>query len=235
MEEVVHMQRPQPDTLFQKLRAVPLFQGLAPDFLWELVRNAEWQEYAPGGIVFWEGDVAPGLYHLHAGWLKAVKLSSEGREHILHFVEPGEIFNYMGVFARRPNPATAIALEEAGVFLLRREAVWQVLTQDPQMALRVIESMAERMIDLTEMVADLSLRSVEARLARRLLEQAEAGVVYRERWTTQAEMAARLGTVPDVLSRVLRHLVEEGLIRVERRQIQILDRERLALIAMVDE
>jgi Mn-dependent DtxR family transcriptional regulator len=64
-------------------------------------------------------------------------------------------------------------------------------------------------------------------LAQRLLEQAEADVVYRQRWATQAEMAARLGTVPDVISRALQKLVEEQLIRVERQRIWILNREGL--------
>jgi len=69
------------------------------------------------------------------------------------------------------------------------------------------------------------VRSVEERLARLLLAQASEDTVSRQRWTTQAEMASRLGTVPDVLNRAL---VEEGLIQVERRRIRILDRPRLA-------
>jgi len=70
---------------------------------------------------------------------------------------------------------------------------------------------------------DLSLHTVEARLARLLLEQAGQGTVQRRRWATQTEMAARLGTVPDVLSRALRKLAADGLIRVARHQIEILD------------
>jgi len=86
---------------------------------------------------------------------------------------------------------------------------------------------------LIRMVEDLSLRSVEVRLTRFLLEQAEGEAVRRRRWATQAEMAAQLGTVPDVVNRALRKLVEEGLIRVERRQIHILDQDGLRNIAQV--
>jgi len=84
------------------------------------------------------------------------------------------------------------------------------------------------------LVADLSLHTVTARLARLLLEQAEGDVLHRHSWATQAEMAARLGTVPDVLSRALRGLVEAGLIQVQRHQIQILDRQGLAAQTISD-
>ena len=94
--------------------------------------------------------------------------------------------------------------------------------------------MGERIADLVQMVADLSLLTVEARLARLLLEHAEGEVVKRRRWSTQDEMAARLGTVPDVLNRALRGLVEADLIRVERRQIQILDPAGLSAKAMIE-
>ncbi len=86
---------------------------------------------------------------------------------------------------------------------------------------------------LLSLVEDLSLRTVEARLARLLLEQSRGGTVQRRRWATQSEMAARLGTVPDVLNRALRSLVDEGLIQVERHQIQILDLQGLEARAML--
>ncbi|MCC6383358.1 MAG: winged helix-turn-helix domain-containing protein, partial [Dehalococcoidia bacterium] len=90
-----------------------------------------------------------------------------------------------------------------------------------------------RIATLVQMVADLSLHSVEARLARRLLENVEGDIVYRRRWSTQAEMAAHLGTVPDVLNRALRSLAEAGLIQVERQQITILDRAGLTAKALL--
>jgi CRP-like cAMP-binding protein len=89
-------------------------------------------------------------------------------------------------------------------------------------------------VHLVSMVEDLSLRSVEARLARYLIEQAEtATTVHRQRWATQSEMAARLGTVLDVLNRALNRLADEGLIRVERHQIHILDMDALREKAML--
>jgi CRP/FNR family transcriptional regulator len=228
------MQPPNINMLIEKLHAVPIFERLDTDVLTVMVRSAVWREYAAGSIVFLEGDTAHGFYFLHTGWIKEVKISAEGREQILQYLGPGEIFNYMGIFVGRPNPATVIALEPAGVWLLQRDSFHKVLAKNPSLSLRVAEALADYVVHLVQLVSDLSLHTVEARLAQRLLEQAEDDVVYRQRWATQAEMAARLGTVPDVIGRALQKLVEEKLIRVERQRIWILDSEGLAAKATLE-
>ncbi len=215
------------------LQALPVFEALDAALLANLVQAAQWRAYAPGAVIFLEGEQAHGLYYLQDGWLKIVKFSLDGREHILQVVGPGELFNYPGVFAAATNPATAITLEATGIWLLPRSEVHRALTTSPETLLHVVESMVQRVTTLVQMVADLSLHSVEARLARRLLENAENNVVHRRRWSTQAEMAAHLGTVPDVINRALRSLTEAELIRVERQQIVILDRDKLAAKALI--
>jgi CRP/FNR family transcriptional regulator len=104
----------------------------------------------------------------------------------------------------------------------------------PQMSITIAQHLASRAQYLVSLVEDLSLRTVEARLAHMLLEHAQGGILHRKRWTTQSEMAARLGTVPDVLNRVLRSLVDENLITVERHQIRILDPAGLEVKAHQD-
>ncbi len=228
------MRPPDVDSLIEKLHGVPVFERLDVEFLAVMAQRAVWREYEAGAIVFLEGEAARGFYYLHTGWLKEVKISLEGREQILQYLGPGEIFNYMGIFVGRPNPATAIALEPTGVWLLQRESFHQVLAINPTLGVRVAETLADYVTHLVQLVSDLSLHTVEARLAQRLLAQAEADVVVRQRWATQAEMAARLGTVPDVIGRVLQKFTEEQLIRVERQRIWILNREGLAAKALLE-
>lgn len=85
------------------------------------------------------------------------------------------------------------------------------------------------------MVEDLSLRTVEARLARLLFKQSVGETVERKKWATQTEMASRLGTVSDVVIRTIRKLFERGLIQMTRNEIHILNRAELEKIAMVEE
>jgi CRP/FNR family transcriptional regulator len=150
---------------------------------------------------------------------------------VLRFLGPGETFNEIGAFADRPNPATAVALEPVGVWLLQRAAVTRLLREQPDLAQRLIENLADRVIDLVNLVADLSLRPVTGRLARLLLDEASGDVLARPRWHTQAELAARLGTVPDVIQRALRGLESTGAIEVQRHEIRLRDRAALEKLA----
>jgi CRP/FNR family transcriptional regulator len=213
---------------------VPYFANLDAALLEMIAQQTRLQRYNPGQIVLLEGDQDVALYIVESGWLKAVKTSAEGREHVLHFIGPGEVFNAIGVFAEDSNPATVIALEATSVWVIQQEAMLALFDEHPELGRIVIQRLAKRVQQLIQMVEDLSLRTIEARLARYLIEQSKAEQMARPRWATQAEMANRLGTVPDVLNRALRSLAKDGLIKVERQQIHILDFEGLEVRAGID-
>jgi CRP/FNR family transcriptional regulator len=204
------MQRPDPEALRQALRRIPFFGGLDASLIDLLAQAAVWREYTAGAVVFLEGDASSGLYQMDTGWIKVLKLSPDGREQVLRLIGPGEVFNEIGVFAGRPNPATAITLEPTGLWLIEQRAVHHVLETHPPMAIQVMERMADRISELVMLVADLSLHTVEERLARLLLQ-----------------------TPGDVLIRALRSLTDAGLIEVDRQRIRLLDRAGLEAKAMV--
>ncbi|MEZ4516373.1 MAG: cyclic nucleotide-binding domain-containing protein [Chloroflexota bacterium] len=108
--------RPPLAEFVQHLSEIPLFAGLEESACQEMARLSRWREYEAGEVVLLEGDTHSGLYYLQYGWLKVVKTSSTGREQILRFLESGDTFNEIGVFANQPNPATAITLspQESG-------------------------------------------------------------------------------------------------------------------------
>ena len=217
------------------LKAVSYFADLDAVSLGSVERAAIRHTYDPDQVVLIEGEPCSGLYIVESGWLKAVKIGLEGREQVLQTLGPGDVFNAISVFTDTPNQATLTALGTSAVWMVRRELLLKLLDDHPPLAQKVIHELAGRVQYLIRLVEDLSLRSVEARLARLLLEQAEGEAVQRRRWATQAEMSSRLGTVPDVLNRALRKLAEKEMIRVERHQIQILDKEGLKTIAQTVE
>ncbi len=219
--------KPDAAHIVQIISGLSFFSGLDASIQEEIARRAVGRVYQSGEAVFWEGDACQGLYVVEQGWLKVVKLSPAGREQVLHFLGPGETFNALGAFTATSNPASVIALEPSTVWLLERRMMQELLERYPRLASVVIQDLAGRLLHVLSLVEDISLRTVEARLARFLLTQGAGGTLNRRRWATQAEMAARLGTVPDVLSRALRKLAEEGLIEVTRHQIRILDAESL--------
>jgi CRP/FNR family transcriptional regulator len=225
----------QTDILLKRLQTFDFLRGLDQEALTLLARNAKWKVFPADAVVFWEGDLETSLYYLQYGLLKALKVSPDGREQVLRLIRTGEIFNEVGALAKRPNPATAIALEESGIWLIPRQALEAIVLSHPQAALQIIENMADKIIGLAALASDLSLKTVEARFAKLLLEQTEGDVIERRRWTTQTELAARLGTVPDVLSRVTREMTKAGLIEMDKLYIRILDRKGLAERAMLQD
>lgn len=180
--------------------------------------------FQPGEIVFLEGQPCAGLYIVESGWLKGVITSPLGREQVVRLAGPGEMVNETGAVVGGPNLVTFQALEAATVWVIERRRVIALMEDYPDFCKIITRNLAERVVQLLQLVEDLSLCNVEGRLARLLLDRSTEDVVHRRRWSTQAEMAAYIGTTPEVINRVLNDMVAEGLIHVERHKIQIYDR-----------
>ena len=115
-----------------------------------------------------------------------------------------------------------------------RPELRRVAAQHPELAWALIESIASRARYLVNVVQDLAMRNVKGRLARLLLEQAQAAEKgMPPDALTQEEMASRLGTVREVVGRALRSLVAEDIISMEKQRIVIVDRKRLEQAAEV--
>jgi CRP/FNR family cyclic AMP-dependent transcriptional regulator len=217
------------------LRRVPYFTGLSDDVLAALAAVAVQRRYGRGQVIFLEGDPCAGLHVVAEGEVKVFKLSPQGREQILHRLGPGDTFNDVAVLDGGLNPASAAAITDSVVCIITRAEIQRIVQLYPTLAWALIESIARRARHLVAMVEDLSLRSVKARLARLLLAEAQrsdgAGEIDRSQMVTQAELAARLGTVREMIGRALRDLADERLIAFDRHRIVIVDRERLTAIA----
>jgi len=166
------------------------------------------------------------------GWVKVYKVSLEGREQVLTRLRPGQSLYLAPAFDGGPHPASAEALTEVILYALRREDFLWIVRHHPQVALTALQDLSAKLRHLTELVEDLSLRTVEGRLAKLLLKLAAEGDVSPRRMTQQ-EMAAQLGTVREVVGRTLVELGRDGLISKERHRIVIVDRVGLEGRAML--
>jgi CRP/FNR family cyclic AMP-dependent transcriptional regulator len=206
------------------LRALPYFRPLDEDTLASIAATIEPRAYAPGEVIFIEGEPCAGLFIVHAGHVKIYSSSPEGREQILTIIGPRDSFNDVSVFDGGPNPATAEAMDAVAVCAIERPTMQSLFDRHPRLAQAVVAVLAARARQLVGMVQDLSLRSVAARLAKLLLDQATRPDSVP---LTHQQMAARLGTVREMVSRALRELEDEGMVRRAGRQIVITDRAAL--------
>ena len=209
--------------LHAALQTGPYFRNLRAEDLQELARRMCARAFSPGQMIFGEGEPCVGLYIIQSGAARIYKLSPEGREQVLRVVHPGDSFTEVAVFDGGPNPANVAAISGVQVWIVPRDAVMDLISRRPEFALAVIQNLGARLRQLVGLVEDLSLRQVSARLAKLLL----AIAAGQEPVMTQQEMAARLGTVREIISRSLHQLEARGLIRVERKRVVILRRAQL--------
>ena len=207
------------------LRAQPYFAVLNENDLEHIARQTIVRHYDKGEQVFAEGDPCQGLYIVQEGEVRVYKLSPEGREQVLRYFTNGHSFNEVAVFDGGGNPAHASASTASTLWIIPRDLIFEFVRTRPELAVAVIQNLGGQLRHLVGLVEDLSLRHISARLAKLLLEAAsEGGTAHK---LTQQEMAARLGTVREMVARALKQLESRGLIAVTQGRVVILDRKTL--------
>jgi CRP/FNR family transcriptional regulator len=210
----------------QTLAEVPIFRQLAPDLVEEILGLCVEKTYRRGETVFMEGEPARALFVVWRGALKVFKVGDAGREQILEIEGPGRTVAELPLFDGLPYPASCAAMEDSVVLMLPAESFHRLLGREPSLARAVIAGLSQRLRHMVALVEEISLKAVRQRLAGVLLELAEDGDSVQLPWNNQ-EIAARIGTVREIVSRTFSRMAHEGVLRIEGRRVTILDRERL--------
>lgn len=220
-----------PVTDIQKISALrknTYFEDLDLKALEGLGAGTQLLRFERGEVMLWENEPCRGLFIIKRGCVKLFKTSVRGRELIIKVFEEGATFNEVPVFDHGVNPINVAALEESDVWVIDAETIHNNLKRHPDMARAVIKNLANNLRMLVEKVEELSFFQVTNRLAR-LINQLPENQLSGESSVriTQDQLAARLGTVREVVARSLRELERSGAIQVERRTIVITDQSTL--------
>lgn len=214
------------------LQTHPTFASVPAERLATLAEQATRRTFASEEVLFLTGEPSAGLWIVESGRVKVYKTTAEGREHVLHLQGPGESFNDIPALDGSPNAASAMTISDAAIWNIPANAIRRALETDHELALGVIDALTTRIRHLVVQIEDLALRSVTARLARFLLEQAETPNL-RHPAVTRAVIATHLATMPETVSRALRTLEETGAIAFDRHRITISRPDLLREIAML--
>jgi CRP-like cAMP-binding protein len=219
------------------LRRTALFGSLAGVPLRALAARAVERRLAREEVLFVAGEEARGLYVVVSGAVRAFRAGTDGREQVIHTERAGATLAEVPVFDNGTYPATAVADEDSVVLFIAKEDVRAVCREQPEIALAALELLAGRLRRHAELVEVLSLRAVGQRLARLLLKEArergemsDAGTSF-DIAATNGQIAARVGTVTEVVSRALARLHQDGLISLDNRHVTIPDEDLLAAYA----
>ncbi len=210
------------------LRCVTYFRSVPAAELARIAKRSRVLTLRKGERAFEAGERCTGLFVVVSGVMELRQASPRGREQVLHAEGPGATLGEAPLIDGRGFIASAVAVGPARLVVVPRAEVLGLCRRHPSVALAMLESMARRLRRFAELAEDLALRSVTERLARFLEAAADGGVV--DLGLTREQLASRLGTVRELVSRALATLERRGLI--ERRRSKIVLRDAGCLAAL---
>jgi len=221
------------DKVVNIISTIPLFNGLPEDQIFAIKKIAVENQFNKGEIIFSEGDEGNGFFVIAEGRVKVFKVSTEGKEQILHIFGPGQPFGEVPVFTGQRFPANAQAIDKIRVLFLPRASIIDLISANPSLALNMLAIMSKKLRQFAVQIENLSLKEMPARLASYLIfladEQNNDNVVSLK--ISKGQLASLLGTIPETLSRVFAKLSSQNLISVDGKKIALLDRRGLENLA----
>lgn len=213
------------------LRSCQLFSGLAPADLEKIVpftvlRTLEKNEY-----LFRQGEPSQGFYVVQRGAINIHRVNAAGKEQVIHIFRAGETFAEATLATTAGYPGDARAVEFSQVLLVQKAGMVDLIRNQPELALRMLSSMALHLRVLVGQIEDISLKDVETRLANWLLKRCptpdSAEPVNVKLSSTKRVLAAELGTVSETLSRTFSKFKDQKLIEVKGSTVTVLNPARL--------
>ena len=221
------------DKILNIISTIPLFNGLPADQIAAIKKIAVEKHFNKGEIIVSEGDEGEGFFVIAEGRVKVFKVSTEGKEQILHIFGPGQPFGEVPVFTGQRFPANAQAIDKARVLFFPRASFVNLISANPSLALNMLAIMSKKLRQFAVQIENLSLKEMPARLASYLVfladEQNKDDCVTLK--ISKGQLASILGTIPETLSRVFAKLSGQKLITVKGKKISLLNRRGLEDLA----
>ncbi|HET9314250.1 MAG TPA: Crp/Fnr family transcriptional regulator [Vicinamibacteria bacterium] len=209
------------------LRTVPIFSELTDEDIVSLARVAIRKHYAKDAVVFFENEEGDFFFMILDGRIKVTILGDDGREVILSLLGAGDFFGEMALLDNEPRSATAIAVEDSELLSLHRTDFQSVLSDKTSIAASLMRILSGRLRRANHQISTLALLDVYGRVARVIVDMArEEGRRLKDgriafRRATHQEIANRIGTTRETVTRMLKDLERQGLIHVEGKELVV--------------
>ncbi|MCK5783836.1 MAG: Crp/Fnr family transcriptional regulator, partial [Desulfobacterales bacterium] len=188
----------------ERIKQCHLFSGISEKDFELLAVIIKIRCCSKGEILFEEGAEAAGFYVVASGKVKVYKLSPDGRERILHVVQPGSSFAEAAIFDDGRYPAFAETLDASTLLFFPKRDFLDLLHQHSQLAINMIAGLSRFLRQFAVQIEDLTFRDVPARLARYLLSLGSSETTSVSLPVSKTQLASHLGTTSETLSRTLR-------------------------------
>lgn len=212
------------------LTDMPVFSDLTPEEIRRLDTAVVMKTVRRGQMIYRPGETGEALFLLKKGSVHLYLLSAEGRKLIVQTVGPMTFFGEMAMLGQSMWQLFAEAAEDCLLCVMRNADVKRLIRLKPQIGLRLLEEVGQRLYDAREMLGDIVFRKIRERVAKSLLKLSDEGA-RPIKGTSQQEIADMLGVYRETVSNTLAELRDEGIISCGRRQITIFNPERLRRLA----
>ena len=213
------------------LTGMTLFAGLADEFVQAIHSRFFRREFSQGEMIHQQWSECTSLYVVEHGFVQIFRTGVDGREHTLAYLSDNDIINIVPLLTETEplHAANAKALTDTQMLIMHKTDLQQCMQTYPQFSINLMRNLAQRMKAVSNLTSDLALKDVRSRLAGFLVDQADARNSSPQ--LTQDEIGAMVGSVRDVVGRLLRDFESQGLISRVRHQLILLDRPGLENIA----
>lgn len=230
----------QDGAILERLRRLPLFARLSEEELGDLAGRIRPRAFRRAEVIFRKDDPGTHLYLVLEGAVKIALPGEFGQEALVAIMRPGDFFGELALFDRSPRSATAVALDDTRAALLAGDDFIAFLERHPSAVRVVLETLARTVRRLSDRVEHLTFLDVPSRVAKYLLDLAQASAMsdgttkagaaapVLELSLTQDELAAFVGASRVSVNRVLGDLERREIVSIKRRKISIKDPDRLA-------
>jgi CRP/FNR family transcriptional regulator len=219
------------------LKRCPLFAGLREEDLKKIRTIASLKNIGKREILFSDGETTKGFYVILSGKVKLFKVSPEGKEQILHVVSAPDAFAEAALFLEGTYPAYAETLVESQLLFFPKRDFIQLIEKNPQLSINMIITLSHYLKKFASLIEELSLKEVSSRIAKYLVDLSvklsKEGKNPKEvdLDLTKTQLALKLGTISETLSRTLAKMKSKGIIDVQKNKIRILNRDALEELA----
>lgn len=209
------------------LKQVSLFANLADEDIHELMTAAKRRAFRSGEVIFHRDDPGQVLYMIKEGKVKICIISPDGQEISLAVFGKGECFGEFALLDGLPRSADAVALEKVECYTLQRSDFQNAIMKNPKIAIQVLEALTRRLRNTDNMVEDLIFLDVYGRVAKKLLELADAHGVKTDDGVridvrlTQQELASMVGASRESVNKVMGYFSEKDFISTDKHRITL--------------
>lgn len=206
-----------------------IFSILEEPQLKEITEKINRRSYKKGEMIFFEGDISDKLYVINSGKVKVFKYTKEGKEQILYIVSSGDFLGDLSLLKKDEFKFNAEALEDVSICQLTKDDFDSVVRENPEIALKILEVLYERIFKLENLVQSLSTKDIEIRISGLLLGlikdfgEPQGNIIKLDLPLSREDMANYIGVTRETISRKLNSMQEEGIITLQGNKTIILN------------